>query len=65
MNLEGPARDAAAGQADASFAELTARRRGLVRRYLYQHQRVMDAVVALRYALLVAPTVVDAAMSYK
>ncbi|MDF2048693.1 histidine kinase [Arthrobacter sp. Cr_A7] len=55
--------DAAAGQADASFAELTARRRGLVRRYLYQHPRVMDAVVALGYALLVTPTVVDAVIS--
>jgi signal transduction histidine kinase len=63
MNQEGPARDAAAGQADASFAELTARRRGLIRRYLYQHPRIMDALVASSYALLVAPTVVDAVLS--
>jgi hypothetical protein len=40
-------RDAPAGQADASFAELTARRRGLIRRYLHAHRRVMDAVVVL------------------
>ncbi|MFF1252407.1 sensor histidine kinase [Pseudarthrobacter sp. NPDC058329] len=56
-------RDAPAGQADASFAELTARRRGLVRRYLHRHPRVMDAVVALCYCVLVAPTVADAALS--
>jgi signal transduction histidine kinase len=52
--------DAPAGQADASFAELTARRRGLIRRYLHGHPRVMDAVVAFSYSLLVAPTVADA-----
>ncbi|WP_407710253.1 sensor histidine kinase [Arthrobacter nitrophenolicus] len=63
MNQEGPGKDAAAGQADASFAELTARRRGLIRRYLYQHPRIMDALVASSYALLVAPTVVDAVLS--
>ncbi len=56
-------RDAPAGQADASFAELTARRRGLLRRYLHRHPRVMDAVVALSYCLLVAPTVADAVRS--
>jgi signal transduction histidine kinase len=58
-------RDAPAGQADASFAELTARRRGLIRRYLHGHPRVMDAVVALSYGLLVVPTVVDAVGSGK
>ncbi|WP_285249561.1 histidine kinase [Pseudarthrobacter sp. fls2-241-R2A-168] len=58
-------RDAPAGQADASFAELTARRRGLIRRYLHAHRRVMDAVVVLSYGLLVAPTVVDAVGSGK
>ncbi|MCU1569021.1 MAG: histidine kinase [Pseudarthrobacter sp.] len=52
--------DAPAGQADASFAELNARRRGVIRRYLYGHPRMMDAVVVLSYGLLVAPTVVDA-----
>lgn len=57
------ARDVAANQADASFAELTARRRGRLRSYLYQRPRVMDAVVAACYALLVAPTVVDAIRS--
>ena len=58
-----PVKDAPAGQADASFAELTARRRGLLRRYLHRHPRMMDAVVALCYALLVAPTVADAVTS--
>ncbi|WP_104043831.1 sensor histidine kinase [Arthrobacter sp. ZGTC412] len=56
-------RDAPAGQADASLAELTARRRGLIRRYLHRHPRVMDAVVALSYGVLVAPTVADAVRS--
>jgi signal transduction histidine kinase len=53
-------KDAPAGHADASFAELTARRRGRTRRYLHRHPRVMDAVVAFSYSLLIAPTVVDA-----
>jgi signal transduction histidine kinase len=56
-------RDAPAGQADASFAELTARRRGRIRRYLHRHPLVMDAVVAASYSLLVAPTVADAVRS--
>jgi signal transduction histidine kinase len=56
-------KDVPAGQADASFAEISAKRRGLFRRYLYQHPRVMDAVVALCYALLVAPTAADAVRS--
>jgi signal transduction histidine kinase len=55
-----PLKDAPASQADASFAELAARRRGRLRRYLHQHPRVMDAVVVLCYALLVTPTMVDA-----
>ncbi|MDQ0680808.1 signal transduction histidine kinase [Arthrobacter pascens] len=58
-----PVKDAPAGQADASFDEITAKRRGLLRRYLYQHPRVMDGVVALSYSLLVAPTAVDAIVS--
>ncbi|MET3720194.1 histidine kinase [Arthrobacter sp. UYEF21] len=53
-------KDASAGLAHSSFAEITAKRRGVLRRYLYQHARVMDAVVAASYALLVAPTMVDA-----
>ncbi len=53
-------KDASAGLAHASFAEITAKRRGLLRRYLYQRPRVMDAVVAASYTLLVAPTMVDA-----
>lgn len=60
MTEAAPPKDASAGLAHASFAELTAKRRGLLRRYLYQHPRVMDAVVAASYVLLVAPTVVDA-----
>ena len=40
-------RAAPASQADASFAEITARRRGRLRRYLFQHPGVMDAVVVL------------------
>jgi signal transduction histidine kinase len=63
MNETAPTKDAPASQADASFAEITAKRRGLLRRYLYQHPRVMDGVVVLSYGLLVAPTVVDAVMS--
>ena len=54
-----PVKDAAAGQADASFAEITARRRGRLRRYLFQHPRVMDAVVVFVYVLLVTPTAVE------
>ncbi|MET3174500.1 UNVERIFIED_ORG: signal transduction histidine kinase [Arthrobacter sp. UYCu721] len=63
MNEAALVRDAQASQADASFAEITAKRRGLLRRYLYQRPRVMDGVVVFSYALLVAPTVVDAIMS--
>jgi signal transduction histidine kinase len=63
MKQEASVRDAPAGQADASLAEITAKRRGVIRRYLYQHPRVMDGVVALSYALLVTPTVVDAVRS--
>ncbi|MFE5836651.1 sensor histidine kinase [Arthrobacter sp. NPDC056493] len=53
-------KDALATPADASFAELAARRRGRLRRYLHRRPRVMDAVVVACYALLVVPTVVDA-----
>ncbi|WP_314192227.1 histidine kinase [uncultured Arthrobacter sp.] len=53
-------KDAPAAPADASFAELAARRRGLLRRYLHRRPRVMDAVVVACYAVLVAPTVIDA-----
>lgn len=60
MKEEASARDA---PSDASLAEITAKRRGVIRRYLYQHPRVMDGVVALSYALLVTPTVVDAVRS--
>ncbi|WP_189337551.1 sensor histidine kinase [Arthrobacter sp. AFG7.2] len=63
MNYKAVTQDAPAGQADASFAELTARRKGRLRRYLHRHPLVMDAVVAGSYSLLVAPTVVDSAAS--
>lgn len=63
MNEAASFKDAPASQADASFAEITAKRRGLLRRYLFQHPWVMDGVVVLGYGLLVAPTVVDAVMS--
>ncbi len=63
MNQTAFVKDAPAGQADASFAELTARRKGRLRRYLQRRPLVMDAVVAASYSLLVAPTVVDAARS--
>ena len=49
MNEAPTAKDAPAGNADASFAELTERRRGRIRRYLHQHPRVMDGVVVLAY----------------
>jgi signal transduction histidine kinase len=52
-------KDAPAGQADASFAEITARHRGRIRRYLFQHPRAMDAVVVASYLLLVTPTAAE------
>ncbi|MFC9353722.1 sensor histidine kinase [Arthrobacter sp. NPDC057013] len=55
-----PGKDAPAPAADASFAELAARRRGLLRRYLYRRPKVMDAVVVACYGVLVVPTVIDA-----
>ncbi|WP_120520936.1 sensor histidine kinase [Arthrobacter celericrescens] len=69
MSDEAPARDAvppakdgpvaAAPAADASFAEITARRRGRVRRYFYEHPRAMDAVVVLCYLLLALSTMIS------
>ena len=53
-------KDASAGLAHVSFAEITAKRRGRIRRYLHQHPRLMDAVVVAGYTALVAPTMVDA-----
>lgn len=52
-------KDAPAGQADASFAEITARRRGRLRRYLFQRPRAMDAVVVASYLLLVSPAAAE------
>ena len=54
-----PVRDAPAGPADASLAELTARRRGRLRRYLLANPRVMDVLVVLCYLVLVTPTAVE------
>jgi signal transduction histidine kinase len=54
-----PVKDAAAAPADASFTEITARRRGRLRRYLFAHPRAMDAVVVCAYLLLVTPTAVE------
>lgn len=65
MNQAAYPKDAPAGQDDASFAELAAKRRGVVRRFLHRHPHLMDAVVALSYGLLVAPTAVDAVVSGK
>ena len=62
MNEAALVKDASAGQAQASFAEITAKRRGRLRRYLYQHPRVMDAVVVATYTVLVVPTMVDAVL---
>ena len=55
-------KDAPASQAEASFAEITARRRGGLRRYLFQRPRVMDAVVVLCYLILVTPTAVESVL---
>ncbi|GAA2135472.1 sensor histidine kinase [Arthrobacter humicola] len=54
-----PVKDASTAPADASFAEITARRRGWLRRYLLARPRVMDVLVVLCYLLLVTPTAVE------
>ncbi len=65
MSEEPLALDAAAAAgtmapvADASFAEITARRRGRVRRYFYEHPRLMDAVVVLCYLILALSTLIS------
>ena len=50
---------------EASFAEITARRRGRVRRYFYEHPRVMDAVVVLCYLLLALSTLISSVVDGK
>jgi signal transduction histidine kinase len=60
MNEAVLVKDASAGLAHASFAEITAKRRGRLSRYLYQRPRLMDVVVVASYTVLVAPTMVDA-----
>lgn len=56
-----PVKDAPASQGDASFTDIAARRRGRLRRYLFLHPRVLDALVGLCYLLLVTPTAVESA----
>ncbi|WP_426997562.1 sensor histidine kinase [Pseudarthrobacter sp. N5] len=63
MNEALPVKDAPASQAGASFAEITARRRGRIRSYLFEHPRVMDALAVVCYVLLVTPTAVDAVIA--
>lgn len=55
----GPLEDAPAAQAGASFAEITARRRGRLRRFLFRRPRVTNAIVVLAYLVLVTPTAVE------
>lgn len=54
-----PPADPIAGQGIAALspAELTARRRGTVRRFFYEHPLVMDLVIVVIYLLLSAGTV--------
>ncbi|MFJ4209348.1 sensor histidine kinase [Paenarthrobacter sp. NPDC089675] len=59
------ARDASATAADASFAEITRRRRGRVRRYFFEHPRAMDLVVVLCYLLLALPTIIPSIIEGK
>lgn len=63
MTEEAPAKDAPA--AEASFAEITARRRGRIRRYFFEHPRAMDAVVVLCYLLLALATFINALVEGK
>ncbi|WP_442544265.1 sensor histidine kinase [Arthrobacter sp. KN11-1C] len=65
MSEELPAQDASAHVADASFAEITLRRRGRIRRYLFEHPRVMDAVVVLCYSLLALATFISSIVDGK
>ena len=48
-------KDASTATVDASFAEITQRRRGRIRRYFFERPRAMDAVVVLSYVLLERP----------
>jgi signal transduction histidine kinase len=60
-----PRKDALALTADASFAEITQRRRGRVRRYFYEHPMAMDAVVVFCYVLLALPTTISSIIEGK
>ena len=61
MSELAPVTGAPATHVDASFAEITARRRGRLRRYLHGRPRLVDLMVAAGYLLLVTPTIVEAA----
>ncbi len=52
-------KDAFTATVDASFAEITQRRRGRIRRYFYERPSAMDAVVILCYVLLALPTIIS------
>jgi len=58
-------KDASTTTADASFAEITQRRRGRIRRYFYKRPRAMDAVVILCYILLALPTIITSIVDGK
>ena len=58
-------KDASTTTADASFAEITQRRRGRIRRYFYKRPRAMDAVVILCYILLALPTIITSIIDGK
>ena len=58
-------KDASTTTADASFAEITQRRRGRIRRYFYKRPRAMDAAVILCYILLALPTIITSIIDGK
>ncbi|MCA4133261.1 sensor histidine kinase [Arthrobacter sp. M4] len=59
------AKDASAFPADASFAEIAARRRGRIRRFFYDRPLAMDVVVVLIYLVLAAPTLIGSVVEGK
>lgn len=61
MNEITQVKGASTTHVDASFAEITARRRGRLRRYLHARPRLVDLLVVAGYLLLVTPTIVEAA----
>lgn len=65
MSEDLPVKDASAQVADASFAEITLRRRGRIRRYFFEHPRAMDTVVVLCYFLLALTTLIGSIVDGK